>query len=87
MGFARVGAGILVALALAPAAQAADGTLGQTVTVKTVVPTNDNSYDPAFYGGAALCVVAAVLSLSIRRRTTPPGAPHSDDEIELSSVM
>jgi len=51
-----------------------------------VVRDRADSYDPAFHAGAALCVVAAVLSLSIRRRTTRPGAPHSDDDIELSSV-
>jgi len=51
-----------------------------------VVRDRADSYDPAFYAGGALCVLAAVLSLSIRRRTTRPRAPHSDDDIELSSV-
>ena len=31
------------------------------------------SYDVAWYGAAALCLVAAVLSISIRKRPTPPG--------------
>jgi MFS family permease len=30
------------------------------------------SYDGAWYGAAALCLVAAALSISIRRRPTPP---------------
>jgi hypothetical protein len=56
MRFARAVPLLLLALVGAPAASAADGKLGQTVTVKSVVPTGDNSFRPAFYvdwlGGA-----------------------------------
>jgi predicted MFS family arabinose efflux permease len=52
-----------------------------------VIRDRAHTYDPAFYIGAGLCVAAALLSLSIRRRTSQRLAPHSDDEIELSSVM
>jgi sugar phosphate permease len=37
-----------------------------------VIRDHTGSYDPAFYLAAGLCVVAAVLSMSIRRPTTPP---------------
>ncbi|WP_254781086.1 MFS transporter [Modestobacter sp. DSM 44400] len=33
------------------------------------------SYDGAWYGAAVLCVFAAALSISIRRRPTPPATP------------
>jgi hypothetical protein len=52
-----------------------------------VVRDRTDSYDPAFYAGAALCAVAALLSVSIRRRTPETRTPHSDEDIELSSVM
>ena len=56
MRFARALPLLLLTLVLAPTASAADGKLGETVTVKSVVPTGDNSYRPAFYvdwlGGA-----------------------------------
>jgi predicted MFS family arabinose efflux permease len=38
-----------------------------------VVREVTGSYDGAWYGAAALCLVASVLSISIRRRPTPPG--------------
>ena len=41
------------------------------------------SYDPAFYVAAGLCVVAAVLSVSIRR---VGGAASVADESELAAV-
>ena len=34
-----------------------------------VIRDRTDSYDPAFYAAAGLCVVAAVLSLRISRRT------------------
>jgi sugar phosphate permease len=40
-----------------------------------VVRDHTDSYNPAFYAGAGLCVVAALLSLRIRRRTTRPATP------------
>src|SRR3954447_8626759 len=49
MRLSSAGLGLLAALALAPVAQAADGRLGQSVTVTAVVPTGDNSYEPAFF--------------------------------------
>jgi MFS family permease len=40
------------------------------------------SYDVAWYGGAALCAVGAVLSLSIRRvRATVAGKPRSSNQV------
>src|SRR6478735_8721168 len=67
MRFARAGLAVAVlVLALAPAAGAADGNLGQMVTVKSVVPTGDNSYRPAFFvdwlGGACPASVGAARS-------------------------
>jgi predicted MFS family arabinose efflux permease len=38
-----------------------------------VVREATGSYDAAWYGAAGLCVFAAALSISIRRRPTPPG--------------
>ena len=38
-----------------------------------VVRDHTDSYNPAFYAGAGLCVVAAMLSVSIRRRLVGPG--------------
>jgi hypothetical protein len=37
-----------------------------------VIRDHTDSYDPAFYTGAVLCVVAAGLSISIRRRQAGP---------------
>jgi sugar phosphate permease len=42
-----------------------------------VVRDHTGTYDPAFYLAAGLCVIAALLSLAIRRRTAPPAAPPS----------
>ena len=43
------------------------------------------SYDPAFYLAAGLCVIAAVLSLSIRRVAPTVGVRHEDVEYEPTS--
>jgi hypothetical protein len=63
MRFARALPVLLLALVLTPAASAADGKLGETVTVKSVVPTGDNSFRPAVYvdwlGGACPATVEA----------------------------
>jgi sugar phosphate permease len=56
-----------------------------------LIRDDTGSYDPAFYLAAGLCAVAAVLSISIRRRNTqqttqpaspsdqPPLRPHDDE--------
>jgi len=52
-----------------------------------VIRDRTGSYDPAFYLAAGLCVVAAVLSLSIRR--VPPGrvgVRSSDDDVEYEPM-
>ena len=40
-----------------------------------VVRTTTGSYDPAWLGAGALCLVAAGLSLSVRAHRTPPVLP------------
>ena len=49
-----------------------------------VIRDHTGSYDPAFYLAAGLCVVAAVLSLSIRRGTT--GRPDDPEPDEVAPV-
>jgi predicted MFS family arabinose efflux permease len=52
-----------------------------------VIRDRTGSYDPAFYLAAGLCVVAAVLSVSIRRLPGGTGVPRtSDEEAELSAL-
>jgi sugar phosphate permease len=52
-----------------------------------VIRDRTGSYDPAFYLAAGLCVVAAVLSISIRRLPGGTGVPRtSDEEAELSAL-
>jgi sugar phosphate permease len=54
-----------------------------------VVRDHTDSYDPAFYTGAALCAVAALLSLRIRRRSAEPppasAVSPSGDEVAVMS--
>jgi predicted MFS family arabinose efflux permease len=50
-----------------------------------VVRDHTDSYNPAFYTGAALCVVAAVLSLSIRRVVPAVVVRRDDVELEPTS--
>ncbi|MGC4109657.1 MAG: MFS transporter [Nocardioides sp.] len=55
-----------------------------------VIRDRAGSYDPAFYLAAGLCAVAAVLSISIRRRTAPepvasPTGSHLGDELPALS--
>jgi sugar phosphate permease len=52
-----------------------------------VIRDRTDTYDPAFYIGAVLCVLAAVLSLSIRRRGPERSPSRPDEDAELSSVM
>jgi len=44
-----------------------------------VIRDRTGSYDPAFYAAAGLCVVAAVLSISIRRVAPRPDLVRSPD--------
>jgi nitrate/nitrite transporter NarK len=46
-----------------------------------VIRDHTGSYDPAFYLAAGLCVVAAVLSMSIRRPTTPPVVDQAQEPV------
>jgi predicted MFS family arabinose efflux permease len=51
-----------------------------------VVRDHTDSYNPAFYAGAVLCVIAALLSISIRRREPEPQTPRSDEDAALAPV-
>jgi predicted MFS family arabinose efflux permease len=51
-----------------------------------VIRDQTGSYDPAFYLAAGLCVIAAVLSLSIRRAVAPAVAVRHDDDVEYEPM-
>jgi predicted MFS family arabinose efflux permease len=50
-----------------------------------VVRDRTGSYDPAFFAAAGLCVVAALLSVSIRRRGTDPEVVSGDTRARVGS--
>jgi predicted MFS family arabinose efflux permease len=50
-----------------------------------LIRDHTGSYDPAFYLAAGLCVIAAMLSLSIRRVVPAVAVRHDDVELEPTS--
>ena len=52
-----------------------------------VIRDHTGSYDPAFYLAAGLCLVAAVLSLSIRRLSTSPDLAEGDRLGDLATAQ